>query len=92
MTLLDWLHLPALLTLAVSWVLSIASIWELVRNHRAEGRGMGHYLEGSSWFGPEAFAPSGAATRRRLHGALLVFFGTAFGWAIATVIGSAMAA
>jgi len=86
MPIIELLTVPLGILLALSWLLAVASGVELVAKHPAEGKDLFHYIaNGTAWFGPEAFAPSGAAARKRMHGALVVFFTLAFGIAAIVV-------
>jgi hypothetical protein len=84
---MDLLSNLLLVVLALAWLVAVASAIELVVKHRPDGRAVSDYVSGQAWFGADAFAASGAATRRRMHAALAVFFLIAFTVA-AVVIGS----
>ncbi len=80
MAIIELLTIPLGVLLALSWLLAVVSGVELVAKHPAEGKTTLHYIaNGTAWFGPDAFAPSGAAARKRMHRALVVFFALAFG-------------
>jgi len=84
---MDILSVVLFIVLTIAWLVAVASAIELVTRHRPEGRTVSDYFSGPAWFGPDAFAPSGAAARKRMHLALIVFFLIAFTTA-AVAIGS----
>lgn len=88
---LDLIAYSLVAVMAVAWLVIMASAYELVTKHRPEDRSLGDYFEGKAWVGADAFAPSGASVRRRLHMAVAAFFLIAFGLAgvaMLTVVGA----
>lgn len=77
MTLTDALSALLLLVFVATWLVAVGSAIELVAKHRPEGRSVLDYTQGSAWFGPDAFLPSGASAKRRMVIALVIFFGQA---------------
>ena len=71
---LDLIAYSLVAVMGVAWLVIMASAYELVTKHRPEDRSVGDYFEGKAWVGSDAFAPSGASVRRRMHMALAAFF------------------